>query len=84
MRKYLTKFIAAYNAIRVKLVPVEEVQRAIDAERERCARVVRDRADKQSELTKPEDWPEGAWNARQVGIIAALDLAAAAIRGQDQ
>jgi hypothetical protein len=64
---------------------------AVDAAEERgakmaleaAAKVADQRAITQRALKRPEDWPEGAWNARQVGICNALELTATAIRQID-
>lgn len=50
---------------------------------EAAAKVADQRAITQQALKRPEDWPEGAWNARQVGICNALELTATAIRQID-
>jgi hypothetical protein len=50
---------------------------------EAAAKVADQRAITQRALKRPEDWPEGAWNARQVGICNALELTATAIRQTD-
>jgi hypothetical protein len=47
---------------------------------EEAAKVAEQRAITQRARAKPDDWPEDAWNARQVGIISHLEQAAAAIR----
>lgn len=50
---------------------------------ERAAEIVEQRAITQRALGKPEDWPEQGWNARQVGIVNALEHIAQAIRSEN-
>lgn len=58
---------------------IEGARMALEA----AAKVADQRAITQRALKRPEDWPEGAWNARQVGICNALELTATAIRQTD-
>ena len=50
---------------------------------ERAAEIAEQRAITQRALGKPEDWPEQGWNARQVGIVNALEHIAQAIRSEN-
>jgi hypothetical protein len=58
---------------------IEGAKMALEA----AAKVADQRAIAQQALKRPEDWPEGAWNARQVGTCNALELTATAIRQTD-
>jgi hypothetical protein len=72
------KPIAEFDAA-IARARIEGAKMALEA----AAKVADQRAITQRALKRPEDWPEGAWNARQVGICNALELTATAIRQID-
>jgi hypothetical protein len=72
------KPIAEFDAA-IARARIEGAKMALEA----AAKVADQRAITQRALKRPEDWPEGAWNARQVGICNALELTATAIRQTD-